>query len=106
MTEMEQKKAAKAFVEKWQGRGYEKGETQLFWVELLQTVYGVENPASYMECEVQVQLENTSFIDIYLPATKVMIEQKSINKDLSKAIRQSDGTMLTPLQQLKRYSNL
>ena len=101
---MEQKKAAKAFVEKWQGRGYEKGETQLFWVELLQTVYGVENPASYMECEVQVQLENTSFIDIYLPATKVMIEQKSINKDLSKAIRQSDGTMLTPLQQLKRYA--
>lgn len=101
---MEQKKAAKAFVEKWQGRGYEKGETQLFWVELLQTVYGVENPASYMECEVQVQLENTSFIDIYLPATKVMIEQKSINKDLSKAIRQSDGTMLTPLQQLKQYA--
>ena len=104
MTEVEQKKAAKAFAEKWQGRGYEKGETQLFWVELLQTVYGVENPASYMECEVQVQLENTSFIDIYLPATKVMIEQKSINKDLSKAIRQSDGTMLTPLQQLKRYA--
>lgn len=101
---MEQKKAAKAFAEKWQGRGYEKGETQLFWVELLQTIYGVENPASYMECEVQVQLENTSFIDIYLPATKVMIEQKSINKDLSKAIRQSDGTMLTPLQQLKRYA--
>lgn len=101
---MEQKKAAKAFADKWQGRGYEKGETQLFWVELLQTVYGVENPASYMECEVQVQLENTSFIDIYLPATKVMIEQKSINKDLSKAIRQSDGTMLTPLQQLKRYA--
>ena len=102
--EMEQKKAAKAFAEKWQGRGYEKGETQSFWSELLQTVYGVEIPSAYMECEVQVQLENTSFIDIYLPATKVMIEQKSINKDLSKAIRQSDGTMLTPLQQLKRYA--
>lgn len=101
---MEQKKAAKAFAEKWQGRGYEKGETQSFWSELLQTVYGVEIPSAYMECEVQVQLENTSFIDIYLPATKVMIEQKSINKDLSKAIRQSDGTMLTPLQQLKRYA--
>lgn len=101
---MEQKKAAKAFADKWQGRGYEKGETQSFWSELLQTVYGVEIPSAYMECEVQVQLENTSFIDIYLPATKVMIEQKSINKDLSKAIRQSDGTMLTPLQQLKRYA--
>lgn len=104
MTEKEQKKAAKAFADRWQGRGYEKGETQSFWSELLQTVYGVEIPSAYMECEVQVQLENTSFIDIYLPATKVMIEQKSINKDLSKAIRQSDGTMLTPLQQLKRYA--
>ena len=95
MTDKEQKKAAQAFAAKWQGHGYEKGETQLFWVELLQTVYGIENPAAYMECEVQVQVDkNTNFIDIYLPSTKVMIEQKSINKDLSKAIRQSDGTLL------------
>ena len=95
MTDKEQKKAAQAFAAKWQGRGYEKGETQLFWVELLQTVYGIENPGAYMECEVQVQVDkNTNFIDIYLPSTKVMIEQKSINKDLSKAIRQSDGTLL------------
>lgn len=105
MTDKEQKKAAQAFAAKWQGRGYEKGETQLFWVELLQTVYGIENPAAYMECEVQVQVDrNTNFIDIYLPSTKVMIEQKSISKDLSKPIRQSDGTLLTPLQQLKRYA--
>ena len=95
MTDKEQKKAAQAFADKWQGHGYEKGETQSFWSELLQTVYGVEIPSSYMECELQVQVDkNTNFIDIYLPSTKVMIEQKSINKDLSKAIRQSDGTLL------------
>ena len=95
MTDKEQKKAAQAFAAKWQGRGYEKGETQSFWSELLQTVYGVEIPSSYMECEIQVQVDkNTNFIDIYLPSTKVMIEQKSISKDLSKAIRQSDGTLL------------
>ena len=105
MTDKEQKKAAQDFAAKWQGHGYEKGETQKFWFDLLQNVYGIENPQNYMECEVQVQVDkNTNFIDIYLPSTKVMIEQKSINKDLSKAIRQSDGTLLTPLQQLKRYA--
>ena len=104
MTASEQRKAAKEFADRWQGHGYEKGESQRFWSDLLQTVYGVEIPSAYMECEVQVQLEHTSFIDIYLPATKVMIEQKSLGKDLSKPIKQSDGSMLTPMQQLKRYA--
>ncbi len=104
MTASEQRKAARDFVERWQGHGYEKGESQKFWFDLLQTVYGVENPSGYMDCEVQVQLEHTSFIDIYLPATKVMIEQKSLGKDLAKPIKQSDGSMLTPMQQLKRYA--
>ena len=34
-----------------------------------------------------------------------MIEQKSINKSLTAAIRQSDGSMLTPFEQAKRYSS-
>ena len=102
--ESEQKKAAMAFAAKWQGRGYEKGETQKFWLELLETVYGVENPADYLEFEVKVQLDHTSFIDVYIPSTRVMIEQKSIDKDLSRPIRQSDGSLLTPMQQLKRYA--
>ena len=104
LTDKEQKKAAQAFAKRWQGHGYEKGEGQKFWFDLLQNVYGVENPAIYMDCEVPVQLEHTSFIDVYLPATRVMIEQKSLGKDLSRAIRQSDGSMLTPMQQLKRYA--
>ena len=97
-------KAAKLFAEKWKGKGYEKGESQKFWFDLLKSVYDVDNPTDFMECEVQVMLEHTSFIDVYLPSTKVMIEQKSIGKDLSKPIKQSDGTMLTPMQQLKRYA--
>ena len=105
MTDKEQKKAAQAFAAKWQGHGYEKGETQSFWADLLHSVYGVENPPEYMTCEVQVIVDNeTNFIDVYLPATRVMIEQKSITKDLSKPVRQSDGTLLTPLQQLKKYA--
>ncbi len=104
MEAIERAKAAKIFAEKWKGKGYEKGESQLFWVDLLKNVYGVDNPTDFMECEVQVMLEHTSFIDVYLPSTKVMIEQKSLGKDLSKPIKQSDGTMLTPMQQLKRYA--
>ncbi len=105
MTESEQREAAKAFAEKWQGKGYEKGETQKFWLELIRTVYGVENPEDYMNFEVQIQLSNVSFIDVYIPSTKVIIEQKSIGKDLTKGIKQSDGTWLTPMQQMIRYAN-
>ena len=73
MTESEQREAAKAFAAKWQGKGYEKGETQKFWLELIRTVYGVENPEDYMNFEVQIQLSNVSFIDVYIPSTKVII---------------------------------
>ncbi|MCI7564265.1 MAG: methylase, partial [Spirochaetia bacterium] len=39
----------------------------------------------------------------YIPSTKVMIEQKSIDKDLREPIRQSDGTLLNPFQQARKY---
>ena len=104
MKESEQKAAAKVFADKWKGKGYEKGETQSFWIELLRTVYGVQNPESFIVFEEQVDLSHKSFIDATIPETHVMIEQKSIGKDLSKAIKQSDGTTLTPYQQAKRYA--
>lgn len=103
MTEKQQKQAAKEFAHKWQGRGYEKGESQKFWLQLLSEVYGVEHAADYIEFEDQVMLDSTSFIDGYIPGTKVLIEQKSLDKDLRKPIKQSDGTLLTPFQQAKRY---
>jgi len=103
MTDREQKKAAKAFVEYWTDKGYEKGESQPFWLSLLRDVLGVEHPEQYISFEDQVHLDHTSFIDGRIAATKVMIEQKSIDKDLRKAIRQSDGTFLNPFQQAKRY---
>jgi len=102
--ESEQKAAAAQFAAKWAGRGYEKGETQTFWLELLQQVYGVANPSGFIVFEEQVDLSHKSFIDATIPETHVMIEQKSIGKDLSKPIKQSDGTMLTPYQQAKRYA--
>ncbi len=103
MTDTEQKAAAKAFAEHWKGRGYEKGESQSFWLELLQSVYGVESPTHFIVFEEQVHLDHTSFIDGMIPSTRVMIEQKGLGKDLKKPIKQSDGTFLTPFQQAKRY---
>ena len=73
-------------------------------MSLLNEVYGVERPAEYIRFEDQVKLDKTSFIDGVIPSTHVLIEQKSINKDLSKPIRQSDGSLLSPFQQAKRYS--
>ncbi|MDE6672496.1 MAG: N-6 DNA methylase [Ruminococcus sp.] len=105
MTEKEQKKSAKAFAKRWNGKGYEKGESQLFWIDLLQNVYGVNNISEFITFEEQVKLDHTSFIDGYIDATHVMIEQKSIDKDLRKGIKQSDGTLLTPFQQAKRYAS-
>ena len=101
----ETEKAAKQFVENWRGKGYEKGESQKFWIELLEQVFGVSNAPQFVQFEDQVKLDkSTGFIDVMIPSTHVMIEQKSIEKDLRKGIKQSDGTFLTPFQQAKRYS--
>ena len=99
------KRKIEAFVERWTDRGYEKGDSQIFWIELLQDVLDVETPSSVISFENQVKLSHTSFIDAYIESTRVMIEQKSINKDLRAAIKQSDGTMLNPFQQAKRYAS-
>ena len=97
------RKQAKAFVEYWKDKGYEKGQSQLFWIMFLRDILGVEHPERIITFEDKVKLDHTSFIDGYIASTKVLIEQKSIDKDLSKAIKQSDGSLLTPFQQAKRY---
>lgn len=104
MTDAQQKAAAKQFVKDWTGRGYEKGDSQPFWLTLLRQVYGVENPAQFISFEDQIMLDHTSFIDGHIPSTHVLIEQKGIGKDLKKPIKQSDGSLLTPFQQAKRYA--
>lgn len=104
MNQREQKQKAKEFVERWRGLGNEKAESQRFWLDLLQNVYGIEQPTSYVRFEEKVVIDNASFIDIIIPETHVLIEQKSRNKSLDKAILQSDKSLLSPFQQAKRYS--
>lgn len=101
----ERKKSVKEFVQRWTGKGYEKGESQRFWIDLLQNVLGVLDATEYIIFEEQVKLDHTSFIDGYVNATHVMIEQKSLGKDLRKGIKQSDGSILSPFQQAKRYAS-
>lgn len=104
MTDAQQKAAAKQFVKDWTDHGDEKQETQRFWIALLQNVFGVEQATNAIEFEVPVKLGHTSFIDGYLKDTNVLIEQKGADIDLRKGYKQSDGSMLTPFQQARRYA--
>ena len=99
-----QQQAARNFAAYWKDKGYEKGESQPFWLSLLRDVYGVEHPEQFIQFEEQVHLDHTSFIDGTIPATHVLIEQKGLGKDLNKPIKQSDnGALLNPFEQAKRY---
>lgn len=104
MLERKQRLAAKNFVQNWTGKGYEKGESQPFWLQLLGEVLGVEHPAQFISFENQIMLDHTSFIDGTIESTHVLIEQKSLGKNLNQPIKQSDGSLLTPFQQAKRYA--
>ena len=109
MTDVEKRSAAKAFVQTWTSRGDEKQDAQNFWRQLLQSVYGVEQPESDVSFEFRVkndQTGSTIFIDAYIHDTAVLIEQKGRDIDLSKSYKQSDGSMLTPFQQARRYAGL
>ena len=104
MTDVQQRAAAKAFIEYWTGRGDEKQETQRFWIDLLRNVYGVAEPEKAIEFEYPVKLDHVSFIDGYIRETRVLIEQKGADIDLRRGSKQSDGSMLTPYQQARRYA--
>lgn len=110
MNDTEQRAAAKQFAQDWQGRGDEKQETQAFWLALLQKIFGVEEPEKYISFEQRVEVDDpktgkstTKFIDGYIPQTRVLIEQKGQDVDLRKGYRQSDGSLLSPYQQARRY---
>ena len=103
-TDKQQAVAAAAFAERWRGRGYERGESQPFWIDLLSNVYGIETPSDgFITFEDHRMVDASNFIDGRILSTKVLIEQKSLGKDLRAGIRQSDGSLLNPFQQARRY---
>ena len=102
-SEKQQAAAAAKFAERWHGRGYERGEAQPFWMELLTQVYGIENASEFIRFEEYAKVDRSNYIDGHIPSTKVLIEQKSIDKDLRSPILQSDGRKLTPFEQARQY---
>lgn len=93
----------KNFVETWKNRGYEKGETQIFWLSFLRDILKISEPEKFIQFEVPVKLKHKSFIDAFLPDSKVIIEQKSLSINLEKNQTQSDGEILSPYEQAQRY---
>ena len=79
-----------AFIARWQNKGDELSDTSSFWTELL--VF-----------QQKVILQHVSFIDVYIPSTGIIIEQKSADINLDAPAKQSDGSILTPFEQAKRY---
>jgi hypothetical protein len=67
MTDAEKRSAAKEFAAYWKGKGYEKGESQKYWLSLLSKVYGIKDPEQFIFFEDQVMLDHTSFIDGSIP---------------------------------------
>ena len=109
MDSVQQRNAARQFAKDWAGRGDEKQDAQNFWRQLLHDVYGMESPEKSVSFEYKVkndQTNTTIFIDGYIHATSVLIEQKSLDVDLKKGYRQSDGSLLSPFQQARRYAGL
>ena len=109
MNHTEQKQAAKKFATFWQK--YKEGQneiqiTQKFWLNLLRTVYGVENVEEFIDFEAKVRVDGKSKrIDGLIPSTKVLIEQKKRGIVLDHKINQSDNLELTPYEQAKRYAD-
>ena len=106
MTQAQQRKAALGFAKSWEGRGDESRDDRSFWLQMLSDVFGVENPFAMIEFQKPVRMESsTRYIDAYIPQTKVIIEQKGIDVDLTRKYSQSGGAILTPYEQARRYDN-
>ena len=103
-TDKQMAAAAAEFAERWKGRGYERGESQPFWIDLLTNVFGIETPSDgFITFEDHRMVDASNFIDGRIPSTRVLIEQKSLGKDLRKGIVQADKSVLNPFQQARRY---
>lgn len=105
MTDTEKRTAATKFYNDWRGIGDEKSDSQRFWIDFFSNVLGIEDVLQKIKFEKRVVVDGqTKYIDVYIPETRVLIEQKSINKDLDKKMPQSDGSMRTPFEQGRNYA--
>lgn len=106
MTDTERREAARQFVYKWNGKGNEDQDSQLYWIDFLTNIVGMENVTDRVNFEKKVIVDgHAKKIDAYIPETHTLIEQKSIGKALDKKITNSGDIELTPYEQAKRYND-
>ena len=106
MTDAEQREAARQFVNRWIGKGKEDEDGRSYWIDLLTNVLGMENVTERLNFEKKVVIDgNTKRIDVYIPKTRVIIEQKSLGKALDQKIHNSGDVDLTPFEQADRYNS-
>ena len=105
MTDNQQREAARQFFYKWQGRGKEDEDARSYWIDVLQDLFGVEHVTDRVEFEKKVTspIGSTNRIDVYIPETRVLIEQKSLGIPLDKPQARHGGK--TPYEQAKEYDN-
>ncbi len=99
---MTTKKQIREFIDRWEGHGDEKQETQRFWLDLMQNVLDVPN--AIHDTEFEHRTASGGFIDVLCPDARFLVEQKSAGIDLDKP-EQRQGTMVTPVEQAVRYSD-
>ena len=106
MTDSEQREAARQFVNRWTGRGKEDEHGRSYWIELLTKVLGMDNATERIDFEKKVVIgSNTKRIDVYIPETRVIIEQKSLGIALDHKLHNSGDIDLTPFEQADRYNS-
>lgn len=105
MTEAQQREAARQFFYKWNNKGKEDEHSHLYWLEMLQDVLGVEDVMQRVNFEKKVvgSKGTVERIDVYIPETRVIIEQKSQGVALDKPQPGHDNK--TPYEQAKGYDN-
>lgn len=105
MTDTQQREAARQFFYKWKGRGKEDEDARSYWIDLFSDVLGQDKVTDRLDFEKKVLGSdgNTKRIDIYIPETHVLIEQKSLGIALDKPQAGHGGK--TPYEQAKEYDN-
>lgn len=105
MTDTQQREAARQFFYKWKGRGKEDEDARSYWIDLFTDVLGQDKVTDRLDFEKKVLGSdgNTKRIDIYIPETHVLIEQKSLGIALDKPQAGHGGK--TPYEQAKEYDN-
>ena len=68
----------KNFINRWRDKGDEKSDTHTFWLDLLHTVFNLENPGELIEFEKRVGLKHVSYIIQTLDLYRIIL--KSISK--------------------------